>query len=96
MGGAISMANGRPTVNGLAERIKGVEGVMREKINGVCSDIGEIKDDIRLIRENELAHLRADIESLKKFQWKILGALSLLWVLVQIGIKILAPLIGGQ
>jgi hypothetical protein len=71
-----------PTLNGLDERMSGLEKIINVYI-------AEIKEDIKQIRENEIPHLRADIECLKKSQWKMLGGLAVVVFLIEMGIRIL-------
>lgn len=87
------MANGKATVNGLKERVSGLEVLMNEKFKGVADDIGEIKCDLKTLRTNELEHLKADIDSLKKFQWKLIGGIGVLWALIQAVFKYVLPIL---
>ena len=71
-----------PTLNGLDERVTALEKI-------VNIYIGEIKEDIRQLKDNEIPHLREDIESLKKSQWRIMGGLAVVIFLIEVGIRIL-------
>ena len=48
-----------PTLNGLDERVTALEKI-------VNIYIGEIKEDIKQLKDNEIPHLREDIECLKR------------------------------
>ena len=71
-----------PTLNGLDERVTALEKI-------VNIYIGEIKEDIKQLKDNEIPHLREDIESLKKSQWRIMGGLAVIIFLIEVGIRIL-------
>ena len=71
-----------PTLNGLDERVTALEKI-------VNIYIGEIKEDIKQLKDNEIPHLREDIESLKKSQWRIMGGLAVIIFLIEMGIRIL-------
>ena len=71
-----------PTLNGLDERVTALEKI-------VNIYIGEIKEDIKQLKDNEIPHLREDIESLKKSQWRIMGGLAVVIFLIEVGIRIL-------
>ena len=71
-----------PTLNGLDERVTALEKI-------VNIYIGEIKEDIKQLKDNEIPHLRGDIESLKKSQWRIMGGLAVVIFLIEVGIRIL-------
>ena len=71
-----------PTLNGLDERVTALEKIVKIYI-------GEIKEDIKQLKDNEIPHLREDIESLKKSQWRIMGGLAVIIFLIEVGIRIL-------
>jgi len=88
--------SGRTSTNGLRERINGVEALFRECIKGVKDDVQGVKDDIKNLKTNDIAHLanniediRIDIETLKKFMWKTLGAFAVIVFLVTIGSRLI-------
>ena len=75
-----------PTLNGLDERVTALEKI-------VNIYIGEIKEDIKQLKDNEIPHLREDIECLKRSQWRIMGGLAVLIFLIEAGIRILPLLL---
>jgi len=88
--------SGRTSANGLRERINGVEALFKECIKGVKDDVQGVKDDIKNLKTNDLAHIvnniediRIDIETLKKFMWKVVGAIAALAFLIQIGSRLI-------
>jgi hypothetical protein len=78
------------------ERINGVEAVFRECVAGMKDDVKQLRAEIEKIRTNEIAHIaseiddiRGDIETLKRFMWRTLGAFAVIVFLITIGSRLI-------
>lgn len=73
---------GELTLNGLNEKIEGLEKVMNVYLENIQAEIKDIKD-------NELKHMRDDIENLKKFQYKVMGGIAAIVTIIEIIFKVI-------
>jgi len=74
----------RLTLNGLNEKVRGIEKLIETIVKNILQEIKETKDSIADLKTNELQHMRADIEALKKFYWKATGSVVTVIVIIEI------------
>jgi len=90
---SIKMRNDRIVV--VEQAIVKLEALTNEKIGNINKEMAEIKSDIKNLKENEILHLGEEIGKLKEeivklriWQAKVMGAIGLVWILIQVALKI--------
>jgi len=82
------MAN-RLTINGVNQKVVGLEKVVDVRLKNIQKDIGEMKKADEHFKENDFAHMRTDIEALKKFRWQLSAIVGAIIVASQILVRVL-------
>jgi hypothetical protein len=75
------------TLNGVSERVIGLEKLLNNCMDNINSQITDIKAAIQDVKENDIEHIRQDIEELKKFMWKIMGGIGFLLFALNLALK---------
>jgi formiminotetrahydrofolate cyclodeaminase len=75
------------TLNGVSERVTGLEKLLNNCMDNINSQITDVKAAIQDIKDNDIEHIRQDIEELKKFMWKIMGGIGVVLFLSEIILK---------
>jgi len=90
---SIKMRNDRIVV--VEQAIVKLEALTNEKIGNINKEMAGIKSDIKNLKDNEILHLAKDIDKikdeivkLKLWQAKVMGAIGIVWILIQIALKL--------